>query len=141
MLIHSFGTQHVVRTVIRLEQALHDCLTELTSTPGFAFGDDPKPVYALEDRLEDVSSRVEHLQHVLDTSRTSFDTQLAYRAARERIRRAHEFVIEVRILDQGSVRFTRKLIQMLTECLEYLQLFCAQYAPSELVDRKASIGD
>ena len=113
MSITNFGPRFVQQTTDELERELTHWIDWLRSSRRLAFGDNPRPVYELEDNLSDLIERFERLRPFFGRNSVAPEAVTAYRHTRDQLCAAIELVVNVRMLDRGSTEFTRKLLQQL----------------------------
>jgi hypothetical protein len=121
MLITSFGPRLVQQVAIDIEAVLTRWIDRLRSSRYLAFGDDPRPVYEIEDDLTQVIERFDRLRLQFEYGNAESEAIAVYRAVRERLYMAVEFVEKVRLQDRGSTEHTRKLLHFLTSGREQLR--------------------
>lgn len=122
MAIASLSVRLIDQTATMIEKRLGAWIDWLHSTPYLAFGDDPGPVFELENELNDLIGQTDRLRFQFDHARDSFDTVYAYRTARESLYQAAELVSLIRNQDRGSTEFTRNVSHSLGECRHFLQM-------------------
>jgi hypothetical protein len=110
----------VQQIIPEIEAVLTRWVGWLRSSRYLAFGDNPRPVYEIEDDLVTIVERIDRLRLQFDYGNATPDAIVVYRAAREHLYLAVEFVEKVRMRDCGSTEQTQKLLHFLTTAHEQL---------------------
>ena len=140
MLTYKFRPRLIRQTIADIEGRLAPWIDWLCSSHYLVFGDDPGPVYEIEDELVALIHQLDKLQFQFDRSNIDFATIRAYRTALDSFYRASELVTGIRTQDRGSPEFTQKILRLLTECrgrLRQLETFADQEGTA---DQEAIVG-
>lgn len=113
MTVISYGPRLVEQVVREIQGTLVHWIGWLRSSRYLAFGDNPRPVYEIEDDLAAIVERIDCLRLQFEYGNAAPDAIAVYRAAREHLYLAREFVEKVRKRDRGSADQTQKLLQFL----------------------------
>lgn len=119
--VDSFGDHWIARTTSKVEARLQEWIRRLKAERGFILGDNPKPVYELEEELKLLARDLVRLDIHFDEA-TSEDRVFAFQTATERLYEALELVRTIRRHDRGSTAYTHKTLGILHECVGQVRI-------------------
>jgi hypothetical protein len=141
MLNRNFVPRLLEDTTSTIEKRLTTWIDWLRSGSSLAFGDDPGPVYQMEDELCQLVRLLDKLRSIFNRSNTTFEAVLAYRSTRESFYQASDLVATIRAHDYGSLENTHTVLIRLLECRERLRVLPLVALAAHAIGEAAAISD
>lgn len=123
MIITRISPRLVSNSVEHINADLDRWLAWFAAHSSQEFGDNPAPVFQLEDELYDLCKRLDQLRKQFRPESAASDAIYAYGRARDALHQAREYVVRVRDSEYGSndqTRHTRSLLGVARSRLDLL---------------------